>query len=52
MHVAMQNIRRLDITWSGDEVGDYDSIKNKGIELQKDAPTYVKEILKKFIDKE
>ena len=46
----MQDVRRLDISWSGEGVKDYDRLKDKAKEMQKDAPTYVKEILKKHID--
>ena len=51
-HVAMQDVRRLDVSWSGEDVKDYDRLKDRAIELQKDAPTYVKEILKEFVDNE
>lgn len=48
-HVAMREIRRLDLTWQDKEVKDYNSLreeaKQKGIEL----PDYVKDILKKNV---
>ncbi len=44
-HIALKEIRRLDVQWSGDEVSYYDAIKiiaNKnGIEL----PDFVKKVL-------
>lgn len=42
----MQNVRRVDIIWSGEEVRDYDHLKAASDELQKDMPTYVKDVLK------
>lgn len=48
-HVAMQDIRRIDIVWVGEEVKDYDRLKAASDELQKDMPTYVKEALKRRI---
>lgn len=48
-HVAMKEIRRVDIVWSGSEIEQYDRLKLKTEELQKDVPTYVKEIIKDHI---
>ena len=48
-HVAMQEIRRVDIVWKGEEVKDYERLKQKTDELQKDVPSYVKKILKEHI---
>lgn len=48
-HIAMQDIRRVDIIWSGDEVRDYERLKELTDVLQKDVPSYVKEIVKKDI---
>jgi predicted DNA-binding protein len=45
----MQDIRRVDIIWSGEEVKDYDRLKKKTEELQRDVPSYVKEIIKKHL---
>ena len=46
-HVAMKEIRKLDITWQGKEVSDYDDLKEKSNQMNTDLPTFVKEILKK-----
>lgn len=51
-HVAMQKIRRVDIVWKGEEVKNYDRLKQKTEELQKDVPSYVKEILEEHISDE
>jgi hypothetical protein len=48
-HIAMQDIRRVDIIWSGEEVKDYDHLKRKTEALQQDIPSYVKEIIKKHV---
>ncbi|RLD61550.1 MAG: HNH endonuclease [Bacteroidetes bacterium] len=45
-HVAMNEIRRLDLTWQGDEVADYDELKRKSKKSGHELPDYVKEILK------
>lgn len=44
-HIAMRQIRRADIVWTGPEVEDYEKLKRKTISLQKNIPGYVKEIL-------
>ena len=51
-HVAMQDVRRADVIWSGGEVEEYDRLKQRAEELRKDVPTYVKEIVKKHISTE
>ena len=48
-HIAMQESRRVDIMWSGGEVKVYDRLKQKTMELQKDIPEYIKEIIKKHL---
>jgi hypothetical protein len=33
--------------WSGDEVSVYDRLKRRTMELQKDIPKYIKEVIEK-----
>lgn len=51
-HIAMQDIRRVDIIWSGAEAEEYDRLKEQTEKLQRDVPSYVKEIIKKHLAKE
>lgn len=46
-HIAMRQARRVDIMWSGEEVLVYDRLKRRTMELQKDIPRYIKEIIEK-----
>jgi hypothetical protein len=46
-HIALRQARRADIMWSGQEVSVYDRLKKKTMELQKDIPNYIKEIVEK-----
>ena len=48
-HVAMRPTRRVDILWSEGEVGDYELLKQKTEQLQKNIPGYVKEIVKEHL---
>lgn len=48
-HVAMRQARRADIMWTGDEISIYDRLKKRTIELQKDIPGYIKEIIEKHV---
>jgi hypothetical protein len=48
-HIAMQDIRRVDIIWSGAEVEEYDRLKKRTERLRQDVPSYVKEIVKRHI---
>ena len=45
----MQQARRVDILWSGKEVAIYDRLKRRTMELQKDIPKYIKEIIEKHM---
>lgn len=48
-HVAMRQARRTDIMWTGDEISVYERLKQRTMELQKDIPAYIKEIIKKHV---
>ena len=48
-HVAMRQARRVDIMWTGEEVSVYDRLKKRTMELQKNIPEYIKEIIEKNI---
>lgn len=44
-HIAMRQIRRLDLIWQGEEVGTYEKLKAKAHSLEKEIPLLVKEII-------
>lgn len=48
-HVATQDIRRLDLTWTGDEVRDYESAKAKAAVADQQMPNFVKEAVRRAI---
>jgi hypothetical protein len=48
-HIAMREVRRVDILWSGEEVSIYEQLKEKTHELQKDLPAYIKEIIERHL---
>jgi hypothetical protein len=50
-HVAMKEIRRLDITWQDEEIADYEKLKKESDNLSVDLPSFVKEILQASIKK-
>jgi hypothetical protein len=45
-HIAMRDIRRLDLLWSGDEVTDYDILLKEAEKVREEAPEYVKNLLR------
>ena len=45
-HVAMRDVRRLDILWAEDEVSEYDRLQEVAAEAQKKVPEYVKNVLR------
>ena len=48
-HVAMRPVRRMDIMWSGKDVDVYDKLKRRTEALQKEMPSYVKDVIRKHI---
>ena len=48
-HIAMRQIRRVDLIWQGEEVEIYEKIKTEATSLDKEIPVFVKEILEKEI---
>jgi hypothetical protein len=45
-HIAMRDIRRLDLLWSGNEVADYEILLKEAKKEQEDPPEYVKRFLR------
>lgn len=48
-HIAMRQVRRVDILWSGAEVTAYEQLKERTLELQKELPAYIKEIVERHL---
>lgn len=48
-HVAMRQIRRADILWVESEVEIYEKLKQRTLQLQKNIPGYVKEIVEQHL---
>lgn len=49
-HIALQPLRRLDITWQADEVGNYMRLKEEAKAMKMSLADYVKRILKQQLD--
>ncbi len=49
-HIAMADIRRLDVIWQGDEVEVFDQIRGQAARLKLEVPAYVKVALKKRLE--
>lgn len=48
-HVILNEARRLDLTWQGEDVKYFDALKLNSDEVGEELPEYVKEILRKNI---
>ena len=48
-HVAMRQIRRADIVWTESEVEIYEKLKQRTLQLQKNVPGYVKDIIEQHL---
>ncbi len=51
-HVALRLIRRLDITWTEDEVPEYDRLVRLSKYAERDLPDFVKECLRRVPDRD
>ena len=48
-HIAMRQIRRLDLIWQGEEVETYEKLKTEAASVEKEIPFFVKEILERMM---
>lgn len=48
-HIAMKQIRRVDLIWQGDEIAEYEKINKEAKEFSKEITEFIKEILRKRI---
>jgi hypothetical protein len=51
-HIAMQQVRRIDLIWKGDEIEIYERLQQQAISLNKEIPELVKEIIAREIIQE
>ena len=51
-HVALREARRADILWTGAEVEFYEKLKRRTLQLQRNIPGYVKEIIERHLKSE
>ncbi|MEH1937719.1 MAG: HNH endonuclease [Nostoc sp.] len=48
-HVAMQQVRRIDLMWQGDNIEIYEKLKQQAVKLNKEIPEFIKEIIEREI---
>lgn len=48
-HIAMRQVRRLDLVWQGEEVEIYEKLKAEALALDKEIPSFVKEIIEREV---
>jgi len=51
-HIAMRQIRRVDILWEGEDVEIYERLKQLAISLEKEIPQFVKEVIEREIKRD
>jgi hypothetical protein len=50
-HVAMRDIRRLDIMWSGDESVEYERLNEQAVRENQELPDFVKSVLRLHLER-
>lgn len=48
-HIAMRQVRRVDLVWQGEGIEIYERLKQHAVNLNKDIPELIKEIIKREI---
>ncbi len=49
-HIAMRQIRRLDIIWSNDEVSEYERLTDAARDEQQELPEFVKAVIRRHLE--
>lgn len=52
MHIALREVRRVEILWSEDEVEAYERLKRSALKSQSAIPQHVKKIIRNYLDKD
>ena len=50
-HIAMRQVRRLDLLWEGDDIETHEKLKQKAASLDKELPVFVKEMIEREIER-
>jgi hypothetical protein len=50
-HIAMEQVRRIDLLWQGEDVEIYEQLKKSAVSLNKALPELVKEIISREIER-
>lgn len=51
-HIAMRQVRRIDMIWQGEDVELYERLKQQAINMNKDIPQLIKEIIEREISRD
>jgi hypothetical protein len=51
-HIAMRQVRRVDLLWEGNDIEFYEILKQRAIALEKEIPEFVKEIIERELGKD
>lgn len=46
-HIAMRQVRRIDLMWEGEDVELYERLKQRAVSLEKEIPEFIKEIIER-----
>jgi len=50
-HIAMRQIRRVDLLWEGEEIAVYEKLKAQAINLDQEIPSFVKRIIEQVLER-
>ncbi|MCX5961568.1 MAG: hypothetical protein NT070_00035, partial [Cyanobacteria bacterium] len=50
-HIAMRQIRRVDLIWEGENTEIYENLKQRSIDIGKEIPEFIKEIIERELGK-
>jgi predicted DNA-binding protein len=47
----MRQVRRIDLLWEGDDIEIYERLKQRAINVEKELPEFVKEMIEREIER-
>lgn len=50
-HIAMRQVRRIDLLWEGNDIEIYERLKQRALNVEKELPEFVKDIIEREIER-
>jgi hypothetical protein len=51
-HIAMRQVRRIDLLWEGNDIEIYERLKQRAVSVEKELPEFVKAIIERELERQ